>query len=188
MARDLAPVQDTWRTWSHAGSWTFQLRAADGDNAANAERVGGLLAALAEFVRPRWALLDSGPDEGWSQRVEAPDVAAAIAAAPVPVRSVQVRLDLLAWARQRAGGPPEHGWLPEAADLDLSLEPDGYASLWIGHTLFVPGNLVGAPNDALYALNAPLLADALQTLAHRAGPLIEAEGLPGVGPTGFTAA
>ncbi|MEQ1572506.1 MAG: hypothetical protein ABMA64_43200 [Myxococcota bacterium] len=188
MPGELAPVHDSWRIWSHAGSWTYALRAADGDNAANGALVGQLLAALDGFARPRWAILDGGPTDGWSDEVTTSDphaVAHAIARAPVPVQSAQVRLDLLAWARQRPDGPPELGWMRDLADLDLALEPDGYVALWLGHTLFVPGNLNGPPNDTLYALNAPLLADALATLAAR-GPLVDASGLDGVGPTGFT--
>jgi hypothetical protein len=81
-----------------------------------------------------------------------------------------------------------HGWLPGLGDLDFSLESDGYVALWLGNTLFVPGNLHGTPNDTLYALNAPLLADALAAIEANAGPLIEATGLTGIGPTGFVPA
>lgn len=192
---ELIPVLDTWRNWSHAGSWQFRL-SAPGDNAQHAAQIEALLEALQDLVRPARITLDGSAQDGWSQELsrgtEPPDafterLLGAIREAPVPVRSATLALDLKAWARTAPGGPPELGWLARLATLDLSLEPEGYAALWLHHTLFVPGRLHGDSNDTLATLNAPLLSEILQVLASLAGPLEEVSGLPGVGPLGFGA-
>jgi hypothetical protein len=99
---------------------------------------------------------------------------------------VELSFDLDVWVRTTEGRTPVRGWVRNVMSGEFMLETASpYGALMMDHTLFLGGSLHGVSNTDLHRLNAPLLANALEAIEARLGPITEVSGIGGVTRTGF---
>lgn len=195
----IEPVLDTWGNWGGAATWTWSLRDRPGEdhNRWAAGRVEALLAALRPIARVREVLFDgpadatplAEPERTWPDGVAHQEferaVIDAVHAAPVPVATVDLTLDLHVWVRTARDAAPVRGWVRSISSASLVFDEAPYGAWMMHHTLFIDGQLHGDSNAELHRLNQPLLRDTLAAIEATLGPIIEVTGLPGVTRTGF---
>lgn len=190
------PSFDSWRPWSGAGHWTWELRGPDTRalNVWTADMMSELFRRLAEVARPARVVLDGAPTAALADgEFETPVPALLtkyLATQTAQVQSMELTLDLLTWFRaEGSDGEPRHAWLSRGATLWATLGAEASTfTLAIDHTLFVDGDVVGESNRELHQKNRPVLARVIEAMSELWGPVVEFGGLPGVTATGFATA
>lgn len=201
----IEPVMDSWRNYSDAASWIWEPRSrpesdeAPALNVWGAEQLSQLLEAIRPLARVRKAFFGGPPESRplpvpertWDERESSNAgfermLIHSLRTASIPITVVELRFDLDVWVRTKEGRVPVRGWVRGAMRGELMLETQNpYGALMMNHTLFLGGALHGVSNADLHRLNAPLLAEALEAIEARLGPITEVDGLEAVMRTGF---
>jgi hypothetical protein len=183
---------DTWGPLKSAATWYFR---ASRVQAWPEDAIRRLYRTLGEDARVRAVHIESGDFRPGDVLHLAPaggtvpvDAALAHAAAfRGAIGTLAFDLEIRAYVCAIAGGAPALAWVGEGTEATLMpdappLEADARLNLW--HSLFRPRSPQGADNEALYRLNAPILAGLLRRFAEEFGLLVEYEGA-GVTEAGF---
>jgi len=191
------PILDSWRMHREAGSWRWYIRpepasgTVAGFNRRAADHGARLVAALKPLVRIYRGFV--GAVEVSIRRHEPHDafdrrLLEAIRRAPDTVTSIELSLDLSAYARTiNSPTTPVRGWIHGIGKAYLLLAPPSFGAFDIDCTLFLDTEESDQPNEELHRLNQPLLRSALAAIASIWGPIVEYQGMDGVSETGFDA-
>ena len=105
------------------------------------------------------------------------------------IYSLKVQLDLFVYVRTSLfPDKPVRTWISSPSEFvfwGASETSKPYICFEIGHTLFCPHSPEGDDNSELYALNQPLLEQALRSWEARFDPIDDVDGLPGIYQYGY---
>jgi hypothetical protein len=191
------PILDSWRMHREAGSWRWYIRpephsgTVTGFNRWAAHHAALLIAALTPLVRIYRGFagaLEIPIRTGESHDAFDRRLLEAIRRAPDTVTSIELSLDLWAYARTLdSPTTPVRGWIHGIGKAYLLLAPPSFGAFDMDCTLFVDTEESDEPNEELHRLNQPLLRRALAAVESTWGPIVEFEGMDGVSETGFDA-
>lgn len=200
----VTPLLDTWRVQKYAGAWCITLSgtgSASEGNAWYATTMRKTLEAFAHLARPRQVRFGTIVVEGvdkvtlpWKGDITLDtyiqNTMDAIQQYPAPIYSLEIQLDLFVYVRTSIS-PDKlvRVWISPPSEFVFwgTSETSGpYLCFEVAHTLFCPRSPDGDDNSELYALNQPLLEQALRSWEAQFGAISDVEGLPGIYEYGFS--
>ena len=193
------PRTDTWGLHKDAGTWCItaavspEIQTAAGVNGWLADAVQATFVAFASFARP-WRLDFASIAEpavppvilDWDPREDPEEfmsrAVAAIRAYPAPIYAVNIAVDVAAFVRTAdSQDRPVRAWLRLPSQIRIWSPYAGATPslcLDLDHTLFAPISGDLDDNRELFALNRPLLKEALGRWKAHFGPITDFQGFP----------